>query len=237
MYRRMYRYLRGQIEAGVYAVGDQLPTPEQIEQQFNTLSTCNPTDARHAYAQLISEGLVNTQGDHYVVAALTPPPVQSVAAAIDRLDALEDSLTETLGALRQLRGELAGVQTPSYGQWWQVRSLALGADPADIHYAVCVYDDKTGEPHWLATISNTWVKKPLTYFEPLRRCDYIEDWAIERHRGAEPTPPTSRAPAETASTTSVTVIGAAYYATDEQHDAHGDYPLYGPEQWTEGFFT
>ncbi|KAB7754417.1 transcriptional regulator [Mycobacteroides abscessus subsp. abscessus] len=237
MYRQMYRYLRGQIEAGVYAVGDQLPAPEQIEQQFTRRSTLNPTDARHAYAQLISDGLVGARGDHYIVSALTPPPVQSVAAAVDRLDALEDSLTETLVALRRLRGELAGIQTPSYGQWWQVRSTALGADASDTDYAVLVHDAKTGEPHWLATISNTWVKKPLAYFEPLRRCHYIEDWEIERHRGAEPTAPTSRPPAETAGPTAATVIGAAYYATDEQHDAYGDYPLYGPEQGSEGFST
>ena len=35
MYRRLYRYLRGQIELGIYAVGDELPAIEQVGQQFD----------------------------------------------------------------------------------------------------------------------------------------------------------------------------------------------------------
>jgi hypothetical protein len=34
LYRQMYRYVRGKIEAGIYAVGDQLPKPEQLEWHF-----------------------------------------------------------------------------------------------------------------------------------------------------------------------------------------------------------
>ena len=233
MYRQMYRYLRGQIEAGVYAVGADLPTPEHLNHQFGTSS---PTCARQAYSQLACEGLVNVHGDRYLVAAVTPPPVQTVAAAVDRLDALEASLNDTLVALRSLRGQLAGVQTPECGQWWRVRSLALGADPIETSHAVCVRDRETNELQWLACISNTWVLKPLHYFEPLRRCAYISDWDCSDDSASKPQASPAQRPQSAATTTAV-VAGTAYYATDEPHDAHSNYELYGPEQWTEGFFT
>lgn len=225
IHRQMYRYIRGQIEAGIYAVGDKLPGPEHLEWHFGTTSN----HGRHAYAQLITEGLVAGQGDGpYVVAATTPPPVQTVEGAVDRLDALEASVHETLVALRRLRGELAGVQTPRCGQWWLVRSLAQGADPiTDTSYAVVIRDSESGDLQWLVTVSNTWVKKPLHYLQPLRRLTYINDWTSDDN---QETPPTG-APA-----TAAVAPGAAYYATDEQHDATASFKNYGPEQWTEGHF-
>ena len=236
MYRQMYRYLRGQIEAGIYGIGDELPTTDQLERQFNTTS---PTCGRHAYSQLIAEGLVNKDRDgRYVVAAITPPPVQTVTEAVDRIDALEASLNEALVALRTLRGELAGVQTPRCGQWWQVLSLALGADPIETSHAVCVRDRDTGELEWLASISNTWVRKPLHYFQPLRRLTYVEDWSDDGTGNGANT--ASGEPGNTSSVptpTTVVVAGVAYYSADGDHQAHGHFEYYGPEQWTDGYFT
>ncbi|OLT97893.1 hypothetical protein BKG60_03910 [Mycobacterium syngnathidarum] len=230
LYRQMYRYVRGKIEAGVYAVGDELPKPEQLEWHFGTTSN----HGRHAYAQLITEGLVENRDSRYIVAAMTPPPATTTAAAVDRLDALEASVNETLVALRTLRGELAGAQTPHCGQWWRVRSLALGADPIETSHAVCIRDDETKELQWLACISNTWVRKPLSYFEPLRRLTYISDWTGDEDEPSSTPPDPRPQPAGEATTATA---GAAYYATGEQHDANANYELYGPEQWTEGFFT
>lgn len=237
IHRQMYRYVRGQIEAGLYAVGDELPEPEQLDWHFGTSSN----QGRHAYAQLVAEGLVTGHSEgRYVVAAMTPPPVQTVEGAVDRLDALEASVNETLVALRTLRGELAGVQTPRCGQWWLVRSLARGADPAvEISHAVCVRDRESGELQWLACISNTWVRKPLHYFQPLRRLTHISDWTCDDSDQREPdrTPSGQRPMPAGEATTSTVAIGAAYYATDEPHDGHANHELYGPEQWSEGFFT
>lgn len=228
IHRQMYRYVRGQIEAGIYAVGDALPEPEQLEWHFGTTSH----HGRHAYAQLVAEGLVTGHGvGRYVVAAVTPPPVQTVEGAVDRLDALEASVNEALVALRTLRGELAGVQTPCCGQWWLVRSLAKGADPAvEISHAVCIRDRESGELQWLVCISNTWVRKPLHYFAPLRRLTYIADWACGDNNkgGPDSLSGQRREPAA--------VAGATYYSTDQQHAADASYELCGPEQWTEGFF-
>lgn len=116
---------------------------------------------------------------------MTPPPVQTVAGAVDRLDALEASVNETLVAMRRLRGELAGVQTPCCGQWWQVRSLASGADPIETSHAVCIRDSDTGELQWLVCISNTWVRKPLHYFQPVRRLAHISDWTCDNNDKSE----------------------------------------------------
>lgn len=233
IHRQMYRYVRGQIEAGVYAVGDGLPEPEQLEWHFGTTSN----QGRHAYAQLVADGLVAGNGEgRYVVVAVTPPPVQTVEGAVDRLDALEASVNETLVALRTLRGELAGVQTPCCGQWWLVRSLARGADPAvETSHAVCIRDSESGELQWLACISNTWVRKPLHYFQPLRRLTYISDWTCDN----DGTPSDQHPKPASEATTAAVMAGAAYYSTDDQHNANANakYELYGPEQWTEGFFT
>lgn len=235
IHRQMYRYVRGQIEAGIYAVGDELPQPEQLEWHFGTTSN----QARHAYAQLAAEGLVTGHGDgRYVVAAITPPPVQTIAGAVDRLDALEASVNETLVAMRRLRGELAGVQTPCCGQWWQVRSLASGADPIETSHAVCIRDSDVGDLQWLVCISNTWVRKPLHYFQPLRRLAHIADWTCDTNDKSEPESTSDQRPKPAGEATPAALVaGAAYYSTDERHDANASYELYGPEQWTEGFFT
>ncbi|MGJ6127037.1 GntR family transcriptional regulator [Mycolicibacterium sp. Y3] len=231
LYRQMYRYVRGQIEAGSYRVGDQLPDPDQLAWHFGTTSS---NTGRQAYVQLITEGLVTGHGaGRYVVAAMTPPPVQTIEGAVDRLDALEASVNETLVALRRLRGELAGVQTPHCGQWWQVRSLAQGADPVDTSQAVCIRDDECADLQWLACISNTWVRKPLNYFQPLRRLSHIPDWSCQE---TWPTATSASQRTELAGERPAAVPGAAYYSTGEQHSATGSFEHYGPEQWTEGFF-
>ena len=234
IHRQMYRYVRGQIEAGVYAVGDELPSPEQLEWHFGTTSN----HGHHAYHQLITEGLVADLEGRYVVAAVTPPPVQTIQGAIDRLDALETGVIDTLVALRTLRGELAGAQTPCCGQWWLVRSLAKGADPAvDTSQAVCIRDSESGELQWLVCISNTWVTKPLHFFEPLRRLSYITDWTCEDTTEIQPSgTPSGQRPELSDRTTTAVVPGAAYHSTNEEHDAHAVRELYGPEQWDEGFF-
>lgn len=245
IYRQMYRYVRGQIEAGIYTIGAVLPSPEQLEWHFGTTSN----HGRHAYTQLIAEGLVTAHDGSYVVAAMIPPPVQTIEGAVGRLDALEASLNETLVSLRALRGDLAGVQTPCCGQWWVVRSLARGADPAELSHAVCIRDSESSELQWLVCVSNTWVRKPLHYFQPLRRLTHIQDWACDNTRSQDDQRPHAQADqdrrpqidqrpqAQTQATATTLAIGAAYYSTDEQHDAHTSYELYGPEQWTEGFFT
>lgn len=235
MYRQMYRYVRGQIEAGIYGVGGELPPAEQLERQF---AGSTPNDARQAYFQLVSEGMVDARDGRFVVSAATPPPVQTVAAAVDRIDALEASLNETLVALRGLRSDLAGVQTPRCGQWWQVRSLALGADPIETSHAVCIHDRESDERQWLVCVSNTWVRKPLHYFQPLRRLTHISDWSSEDEDAGNPVEADleHRQQAGGAPTAAM-AIGAAYYSTDDQHDAHANFELYGPEQWTEGFFS
>ncbi|MDM2170987.1 GntR family transcriptional regulator [Mycobacteroides abscessus] len=237
VHRQMYRYVRGKIEANIYAIGDGLPTPEQLAWHFGTTSS---QSARRAYAELATEGLVTGHGEGpYVVAARTPPPVQTVEGAVARLDALEESVNETLVALRRLRGELAGVQTPCCGQWWLVRSLAGGADPAvEILHAVCIRDGESGELQWLACISNTWVRKPLSYFQPLRHLSYINNWTCDNNDDGEPgggtqldSPPQPEVAAAPASAT-----GVAYYSREPQQAVDADYELYGPEQWEEGFF-
>lgn len=242
IHRQMYRYVRGQIEANIYAVGDELPDPEKLAWHFGTTSS---QQARRAYAGLAIEGLVTGNGEGpYVVAARTPPPVQTVESAVARLDALEESVNETLVALRRLRGELAGVQTPCCGQWWLVRSLAGGADPAvEISHAVCVRDGESAELQWLVCVSNIWVRKPLSYFEPLRRLTYISDWTCDNndsdgpHSGTLPDLPPKPVGGGESATATAPAAGVAYYATDQQSDANADYEWYGPEQWDEGFFT
>lgn len=233
LYQQMYRYLRGQIEAGIYTVGAQLPDPDQLAWHFGTTSS---NDSRQAYVQLVTEGLVTVHGDgNYTVAAMTPPPVQTIEAAVDRLDALEASVNEALVALRRLRGDLAGVQTPQCGQWWQVRSLAKGADPVYTSEAVCIRDDESGDLQWLAMISNTWVRKPLNSFQPLRRLSYIPDWSSEERWPTITS--NSRRPEQTGQAAATTSLpGIAYSSTGEQHNATGSFEHYGPEQWTEGFF-
>lgn len=242
IHRQMYRYVRGQIEANIYTVGDELPDPEKLAWHFGTTSS---QQARRAYAALAIEGLVTGNGEGpYVVAARTPPTVQTIDGAVARLDALEESVNETLVALRRLRGELAGVQTPCCGQWWLVRSLAGGADPAvEISHAVCIRDSDSGELQWLVCVSNTWVRKPLSYFEPLRRLAYISDWTCDNNdgNGLDGGTPPERRPKPVdggeSATASASAAGVAYHSTDEQRDANVDYEWYGPEQWDEGFFT
>lgn len=207
VHRQMYRYLRGQIEARIYSVGDELPTTEQLEWHFGAES---PTAGRRAYTQLATEGLVADRGDgRYIVAAMTPPPVQTTEDAIDRLDALEASVHETLVALRSLRSDLAGVQTPSNGQWWQVRSLARGADPAETAEAVCIRDHETGELLWL--FSTTLARRPVHHFQPLRRLTHIKDWGSDDTETADTGTTSSDQPANTATT----LAGTAYYSTDD----------------------
>ncbi|MBN3459691.1 GntR family transcriptional regulator [Mycobacterium sp. DSM 3803] len=180
VHRQMYRYVRGQIEAGIYTIGDELPTPEQLQWHFGTTS---PTCGRHAYSQLIAEGLVADRGNgRYVVAAMTPPPVQTIDAAVNRLDALEAAVNETLVALLSLRGDLAGVQTPCCGQWWQVRSI--GGDPAETTHAVCIHDRDTGELQWM--FGSTLATRPLHHFQPLRRLTHITDWPCDNNDDREP---------------------------------------------------
>ena len=140
---------------------------------------------------------------------MTPPPVQTTEDAINRLDALEASVHETLVALRSLRSDLAGVQTPSNGQWWQVRSVARGADPAETSEAVCIRDHDTGELLWL--FSTTLARRPLHHFQPLRRLNHIKDWGSDDTENAGPVTPSSDQPANTATT----LAGAAYYSTDD----------------------
>lgn len=215
IHRQMYRYVRGQIEAGIYAVGDELPSPEQLEWHFGTTSS---SSGRHAYAQLIAEGLVADHGNgRYVVSAMTPPPVQTVETAVDRLDALEATVHETLVALRSLRGDLAGTQTPCCGQWWQVRSLALGADPAEVSQAVCTRDSDTGELQWL--FGATLTTRPLHHFQPLRRLTYFSDWTCDKNTSDNTSDQTSHATHQTGQpTTTAAVAGTAYYPTDDQND-------------------
>lgn len=178
----------------------------------------------------MNDGLVEAREGGYFLAAAVPPAPETTEQVIGRLDALETSLKETLVALRQLRGEVAGVQTPRLGQWWCVRSLALGADPAETSHAVLILDRESGEPHWLVCISNIWIKKPLSYFEPLRHLDYIEEWACERGGvDDEPSHAGSAAARRRAVDGAAGGVGYAYYATNETQDAEGDYDWYGPE--------
>lgn len=215
VHRQMYRYLRGQIEAGIYTVGDELPTPEQLEWHFGTE---NPTAGHHAYNQLATEGLVANRDGRYIVAATTPPPVQTTQDAVDRLDALETTIHETLVALRSLRGDLAGVQTPSCGQWWQIRSLARGADPSETSEAACIRDNETGELVWF--FNATLAKRPLHHFQPLRRLTHISDWGCDTpdkdttDKAPDRTPSDQPSqPADAATTTAA--AGTAFYSTDE----------------------
>ncbi|CAA0126545.1 Uncharacterised protein [Mycolicibacterium vanbaalenii] len=219
VHRQIYRYIRGQIEAGIYAVGDELPSPEQLEWHFGTSRS---TSGRHAYSQLIAEGLVADHGnDRYVVSAMTPPPVQTVEAAVDRLDALEVSVHETLVALRSLRADLAGTQTPCCGQWWEVRSLALGADPAEVSQAVCTRDSDTGELQWL--FGATLTTRQLHHFQPLRRLTYLSDWTCDKNHDKNtpdntPSDQNPYAAQQTSQPTTTTAAGAAYYPTDDYND-------------------
>lgn len=126
------------------------------------------------------KGLVADHGDGgYAVAAMTLPPMQTVDGAVNRLDALEASVNETLVAIRTLRSDLAGVQTPCCGQWWLVGSLAKGADPAavDTSHAVSIRDRESGELHWLACTSDT-------YFQPLLTEHPDHTWTA-RYPGAD----------------------------------------------------
>lgn len=225
MYRRIYSYLRGQIGAGVFAVGDELPSINDLYRQFISLDRETHTNScLHAYRDLMNDGLVEAREGGYFVAATVPPAPETTEQVIGRLDSLEMSLTETLVALRQLRGQVAGVQTPRLGQWWSLRSLALGADPAETSHAVLIRDRESGEPHWLVCVSNTWVKKPLGYFEPLRHLNYIEEWTCERDEtDDEPSHAGSASARHRAADVPAAGVGYAYYATNETQAAEGDY--------------
>jgi DNA-binding transcriptional regulator YhcF (GntR family) len=59
--RQVADYVRGQIEAGDYEPGDQLPSPRALARELGRADNgMHPDTVRHAYAILRSEGLIET---------------------------------------------------------------------------------------------------------------------------------------------------------------------------------
>jgi DNA-binding transcriptional MocR family regulator len=90
--------LRQRIALGQYAVGDRLPSIEQLNDEFFN-ADAGPKPARDAYAPLIQEGMVTARvgraGGHFLVSAEPLPALQF-------LQEVATSLTDIVGMAMQL---------------------------------------------------------------------------------------------------------------------------------------
>ncbi|MCV7256790.1 GntR family transcriptional regulator [Mycobacterium hackensackense] len=90
--------LRQRIALGQYAVGDRLPSIEQLNDEFFSVDA-GPKPARDAYAPLIQEGMVTARvgraGGHFLVSAEPLPTLQF-------LQEVATSLTDIVGVAMQL---------------------------------------------------------------------------------------------------------------------------------------
>lgn len=169
MYETIRDWLYSSIAAGTYQVGDQLPTLDALNERFGTRG---PRTATRAYAELADLGIVERRhGVGFFLRSTTPiENAAGTAAAIARLDAIEEALQSALADLRSLRASLT-TTAPRLGEWWKIRSTT----DHQLYSAVLITDDGTGEPIWYVAMDNAGYRRDPAHFEPIRKLN-TPDW-------------------------------------------------------------
>lgn len=132
LYRQLVQLLRDDILRGVFPVGSQLPTEEELASRFSV----SRHTVREALRQLRTDGLVaSRQGSGTTV--MPPPPSTPFTvhrvASIDELIAYAAESRYNVDQTDTITSEdvkLDGIELPAGQRWLRLQGLRLGNDPA-----------------------------------------------------------------------------------------------------------
>lgn len=132
LYRQLVQHLRGDIIRGVFPVGSQLPTEEELAERF----TVSRHTVREALRQLRADGLVSSrQGSGTTVMPPQPSTPFNVhrVASIDELIAYATESQYAVDSTDVVNSEdvtFDEAELPPRQRWLRLQGFRLGNDPA-----------------------------------------------------------------------------------------------------------
>lgn len=128
-------YLIDEIRAGKYALGDSLPTLDELNRDFFG-EGAGPRPGRAAYAQLIAAGMVEARqgrhGGHFLISDKPETATKVMVAATNAVANLRAAV-DALASIRWYVAELQDIKTGAYfGESFHPNRLAAEAYAMDI---------------------------------------------------------------------------------------------------------